>query len=269
MKLTYETSNEIEVQQELNESTGSKKYKIRGIFSSPGKKNKNGRTYPLNIWEREVAAYQDIIKTGHMNSLMEYQHPPRSNVDPMEAVAKTTKLWIENGYVMGESVLLDNPKANQLKTLIDNGIKMAVSTRGIGKVGSGGLVEDYKLICVDIVTEQSDHLAEMYGITEGVLADKEFQINEKGDFVEICCKDKCLREHRSVIDEAILNTFDNLFSIAENADKKDIKSANALEELVSKLKAKILEVNVGTADADIKTLSDSIVKLVQFIKANY
>lgn len=238
MKLTYETSNDIEIQQELNESTGGKKYKIRGIFSSPGQKNRNGRIYPMNIWEREVAAYQDIIKTGHMNSLMEYQHPPRSNVDPMEAVAKTTKLWIENGYVMGESVLLDNPKANQLKTLIDNGIKMAVSTRGVGKVGSNGIVEDYKLICIDIVTEQSDHMAEMYGITEGILKDKEYDFNEKGDLVEICCKDKCLREHRQDVNEAVLSIFDSLFTLNEMntfapkfIDELDVRT-DKLKELI-------------------------------------
>ena len=87
MKLTYETSDEVSFGQELNEATGDKKYVIKGVFSSPGKKNRNGRVYPMHLWEREVAKYQDIIKSGHPNSLMELEHPPRSNVDMMEAVA--------------------------------------------------------------------------------------------------------------------------------------------------------------------------------------
>ena len=117
---------------------------------------------------------------------MELDHPPRSNIDMMEAVAKMERLYIENGYVMGEAILLDNPKANQLKTLIDNGIKMSVSSRGVGSV-KGNIVENYSLITFDIIPNlgQSDHQAEMYGIVEGVLQDKNFLITESGDIKEV------------------------------------------------------------------------------------
>lgn len=215
MKLIYDTA-EPSFEQEINESTGSKKYVIKGVFSSPGVKNRNGRVYPMHLWEREVAKYQDIIKAGHPNSLMELEHPPRTNVDMMEAVARVRKLWIENNCVMGEAVLLDNTKANQLKTLIDNGIKMAVSTRGVGKIGGDGMVEDYRLSCIDIIANlnQSDTQAEMYGITEGVLQGKDFAVNEKGDIVEVCGKDKCIRENRETVNNAILDMFENLFDKA-------------------------------------------------------
>ena len=184
MKLMYENS-EISFERELSESQ-EKKYKIKGVFSTPEKQNKNGRIYPMSIWEREVEKYQDIIKSGHPNCLMELNHPSRTQVDMMEAVARIEKVWIENSCVMGEAVLLDNPKANQLKTLIDNGVKMAVSSRGVGSV-KGNLVENYKLICWDVIPnlEQSDHQAEMYGIVEGVLQDKEFLITESGQILEV------------------------------------------------------------------------------------
>ena len=184
MKLMFDNS-EISFEQELTESL-EKKYRIKGIFSTPEKQNKNGRIYPMSIWEREVAKYQDVLKSGHPNSLLELNHPSRSQVDMMEAVAKMEKLYIENGYVMGEAVLLNNPKANQLKTLIDNGIKMAVSSRGVGSV-KGNLVENYNLITFDIIPnlEQSDHSAEMYGIVEGVLQDKNFLITESGEIKEV------------------------------------------------------------------------------------
>lgn len=184
MKLMFENS-EISFEQELTEGL-EKKYRIKGIFSTPEKQNKNGRIYPMSIWEREVSKYQEILKSGHPNSLLELNHPSRSRVDMMEAVAKMEKLYIENGYVMGEAVLLNNPKANQLKTLIDNGIKMAVSSRGVGSV-KGNLVENYNLITFDIIPnlEQSDHSAEMYGIVEGVLQDKNFLITESGEIKEV------------------------------------------------------------------------------------
>ena len=202
MKLLFETS-ETNFDQELLEGV-EKKYKIKGIFSSPGKLNKNGRIYPMNIWEAEVAKYQDILKNGHPNALMELEHPPRSNVDMMEAVAKMEKLWIENGYVMGEAVLLDNPKANQLKTLIDNGIKMSVSSRGLGSI-KGGLVESFKLITFDIIANlgQSDYNAEMYGIREGVLQDKEFIMTESGEIREV--KIEKVEEHIEKIEESLVD----------------------------------------------------------------
>ena len=184
MKLMYDNS-EISFEQELSEAQ-EKKYRIKGVFSTPEKQNKNGRIYPMSVWEREVQKYQDILKSGHPNCLMELNHPPRSNVDMMEAVARIEKVWIENGCVMGEAVLLDNPKANQLKTLIDNGIKMAVSSRGVGSV-KGNIVENYKLVCWDVIPnlEQSDHQAEMYGIVEGVLETKNFLITESGEIKEV------------------------------------------------------------------------------------
>ena len=184
MKLMYDNTD-VSFEQELSEGV-EKKYRIRGIFSTPEKTNKNGRIYPKSVWEREVAKYQDVIKTGHTNCLMELDHPPRSKVDMMEAVAKMEKLYFENGYVMGEAVLLDNPKANQLKTLIDNGIKMSVSSRGVGSV-KGNIVENYSLITFDIIPNlgQSDHSAEMYGIVEGVLQDKNFLITESGEIKEV------------------------------------------------------------------------------------
>lgn len=233
MKLLFETS-ETNFDQELLEGV-EKKYKIKGIFSSPGKLNKNGRIYPMNIWESEVAKYQDVLKNGHPNALMELEHPPRSNVDMMEAVAKMEKLWIENGYVMGEAVLLDNPKATQLKTLIDNGIKMSVSSRGLGSI-KGGLVESFKLITFDIIANlgQSDYNAEMYGIREGVLQDKEFILTESGEIREVKIEkidDNAEKMHESLSDiedkeidevpveidkeklsEEILNKFKDIFS---------------------------------------------------------
>ncbi len=92
----YEIDSQPEfiIEEEINESTGltSKKYKIKGVFSTMGEKNRNGRIYPRTLWETEVQNYQSNFDSGSINTLMEYEHPARSTVDPMEAVAKITNL---------------------------------------------------------------------------------------------------------------------------------------------------------------------------------
>ena len=152
----------------MNEATGKteKQYKLSGIFSTIGQKNRNGRTYPKALWESQVNAYQEELKKGTFNCLMEYEHPARTEVDPLKAVAKINKLYIKDDYVMGEAVLLNNDTANQLKSLIDNGIKISVSSRGVGSVNNG-IVESFKLITYDIVSTPSDYNATMNGLVEG------------------------------------------------------------------------------------------------------
>lgn len=182
----------IESSEIINESTGQKEksYKLRGIFSTIGEKNRNGRVYPRKLWESEVQSYQNEIKAGSINTLMEYEHPARSEVDPMKAVAKITSLEIKGNYVMGEAVFLNNPQANQLKSLIDNGVKISVSSRGVGSVGNDGIVESFKLITYDVVPNPSDFNATMNGVcesyklNEGILQGKSFSTDENGNIIE-------------------------------------------------------------------------------------
>ena len=145
LKLLYEYHDaNVLIEESVNDKNEKvKKYKIAGIFSTIGEKNRNGRVYPKELWESNVKKYQDIIKSGSINRLCEWEHPERGTVDPMEAVAAINKLEINGKYVMGEATLLDNPRANQLKSLIDNGIKLSVSSRGSGKV-KNGIVEELK-----------------------------------------------------------------------------------------------------------------------------
>lgn len=194
MQIMFEDDSSLnyDVQESLNEATGKteKKYYIRGTFSTIGQRNRNGRIYPRPLWEREVQAYQVNLANGSINSLMEVEHPPRTNVDPMKAVAKIQSLRIEGDKVIGEAILLDNPDANQLKTLIDNGIKISVSSRGCGNVVNG-IVKDFKLITYDIVANPSDFGATMNGVceshllTEGVVQGLEFKLDDNGHLVPL------------------------------------------------------------------------------------
>ena len=189
---------DIESAEILNEATGQKEktYKLKGIFSTIGEKNRNGRTYPRELWEREVKAYQTEIESGSINTLMEFEHPPRTEVDMIQAVAKINKLYIKGNFVMGESVILNNEKSKQLKCLIDNGVKISVSSRGVGTV-ENGIVTDFKLITYDIVPNPSDFNAtmngiceshengvhEMYQLNEGILQGKTFGIDKAGNII--------------------------------------------------------------------------------------
>lgn len=191
-KLMYDidANPEFIVEESIDESTGksSKKYKIKGIFSTIGERNRNGRVYPRELWENEVHKYQENFQNGSINTLMEWEHPARTEVDPMEAVAKITALNIKDKYVMGEAVLLDNPKANQIKSLIDNGVKISVSSRGLGTV-KNGIVENFKLVTYDVVSTPSDYNASMNGLVEsfqlneGIIEDLSYRIDENGNIV--------------------------------------------------------------------------------------
>ena len=208
-----DSKSELEVTEQVNEATGNteKKYKIKGIFSTIGEKNRNGRIYPKQLWESEISSYQDNFTNGSINTLMEWEHPSRTNVDPMQAVAKIESLKIEGNYVMGEAVLLNNEKAQQLKSLIDNGIKISVSSRGVGNVRNG-IVEDFKLITYDLVSDPSDYNATMNGVcesyqlNEGVVQGKQFKYDTDGNIVEVSEKDLSLYETHD-IQEALKSKF--------------------------------------------------------------
>lgn len=190
VKIMYDidATPEFTVEECINESTGakSKKYKISGVFSTIGEKNRNGRIYPKQLWETEVQKYQDNFNNGSINTLMEWEHPARTSVDPMAAVAKITKLVIKDRFVMGEAILLNNDKANQIKTLIDCGVKVSVSSRGVGSV-KNGVVENFKLVTYDLVAAPSDYnatmngLVESYQLNEGIIDDLTFSIDENGN----------------------------------------------------------------------------------------
>ena len=203
---------------ELNESTGKteKKYKIKGIFSTIGEKNRNGRIYPPEIWKSQVEEYQKEIEKGTNNCLMEFEHPARSKVDIMEAVARITKLSIDKNHVMGEAVLLDNPKANQLKSLIDNGVKLSVSSRGAGSVVDS-IVRNFHLITYDIVSEPSDYNATMNGVcesyqlNEGVITGVNYELDKHGNLIEANLNES---------DMYAKNVQDNLADVQNHIEKK-------------------------------------------------
>lgn len=209
------------VEEELNESTGKteKNYYISGIFSTPEVKNRNGRIYPMQLWEREVENFQKEIKTKSISTLGEFEHPSRVSVDPMLAVMRITEVKIKDRMVVGKAKILNNnsERTNQLKALIDEGIKIGVSSRGVGKVGRNNIVEEFKLTTWDVVTEPSDYNANLSGLVESLnesIGKKEFIITESGsiDEVKVCTSDACHLFEKKDIQSALKDKFSEFLS---------------------------------------------------------
>lgn len=201
---------------------------IRGKFATIEQINNNKRIYPRALWEREVAKYQTQIENGTINTLMEWEHPKgRLTVDPKNAVAKITKLWIEGDYVMGEAVIFDTPQAETIKSMIRHGVKISVSSRASGSVGADRVVNNFNLITFDIVTNPSDQSATMSGVFES--EDLE---------------DLPIREE----DEAIHTT--------ENLEDNEMADKALMENLVGILRSKNVEIQ--DLNEEIEILRDTI-----------
>ena len=217
------------IEEEVNESSGKKEknYYIQGVFSTPGQKNRNGRIYPMNIWEREVAKYQNIIKENSINTLGEYEHPNRTKIDPLEAVMKIIELKIDNGLVCGKAKILNNnsTKTNQLKALIDEGFKIGVSSRGVGTV-KGEIVENFSLLTYDIVAEPSDYNANLSGLMES-MQDKNFLITESGEIKEVLVTQEPIQESKKelTLDEKKIAGEKLMQKFSEILDKAKLNEA--------------------------------------------
>lgn len=271
VKILYESeSPEVEVTEELNESgVSQKKYKIRGTFSTIAERNRNGRVYPRHLWEREVSKYQSHIQSGSINRLCEWEHPARNTVDPMQAVACINKLWIENNKVLGEATILDNEKGNQLKSLIDNGIKISVSSRGTGKVGRDGIVENFNLITYDLVSAPSDANATMNGITE---SQESYLLTESGELHELT--DEQLKKYFKKDVDIAKELKESFEKLTVNEDVKTLNvnfssSKSIVEKLFKALKEesglKEFKVKISNLEKQMKSVFDDISALIKEI----
>lgn len=143
------------------ETPGKKTYKIRGCFSKAGVKNLNGRVYPFNVMKHAVEAVQDDIKNGRF--IAECEHPNSAKINIYEIAAKVNQLqMMDDGTVVGEMTILDTPKGKVIKTLVDEGVKLGVSTRGVGSVKKtkmdlgNGIMEDVLEVQPDFALKAID-----------------------------------------------------------------------------------------------------------------
>jgi len=128
-----------------------------GICQKAGTKNGNGRVYRSETLQREVENYQNAIK--ERRSLGELDHPDDSVINLKNASHLVTKMWWDGDNVMGKIEVLDTPSGNILKSLVKSGVKLGISSRGLGSTkqdkGQTIVEDDFQLICFDMVSEPS------------------------------------------------------------------------------------------------------------------
>jgi len=168
MKLITETVQDVKFLTEARED-GKKNFYIEGIFGQSEKENKNGRIYGSNLMEREVGKFQDLIK--ERRSLGELGHPPNPSVNLDKVSHLITKLEMNGKDVFGKAKILETPMGNIARNLIENEVRLGVSTRGLGslkanKEGVNEVQDDFHLVTVDIVADPSAPDAFVQGIME-------------------------------------------------------------------------------------------------------
>ena len=143
---------------------------LSGRLQTADKQNGNGRVYPYNVLKREMDNYNKIVDDNR--ACGELDHPDDSVVNLKNVSHIITKIWWEGKDVLGKIKVLDTPSGRILKDLVKAGVKLGISSRGLGSVTESAgqtIVEaDFQLICFDMVSEPSTPDAYVYPNQNGV-----------------------------------------------------------------------------------------------------
>jgi len=130
---------------------------LSGVMQRADTVNGNGRVYPHNVLIKEMKNYQKLVKENR--ALGELDHPEDSVINLKNASHMITEVWWDNKNVMGKAKVLDTPSGKILRSLVDSGVTLGISSRGMGSVtesnGQTTVEEDFQLICFDFVSEPS------------------------------------------------------------------------------------------------------------------
>jgi hypothetical protein len=134
-----------------------KKVLMKGILQKSDTVNQNGRVYPEKLLEREVRNYQKFIVENR--SLGELDHPDSSVVNLKNVSHLIREAYMDKGVVYGTAEILDTPSGKILQSLVESGVKLGISSRGVGSTRKQGeyhiVQDDFQLICWDYVSEPS------------------------------------------------------------------------------------------------------------------
>ena len=130
---------------------------LTGIMQRANHLNGNGRIYSRPILEREIENYGKLVR--ERRALGELDHPEAAVINLANAAHLVTEVWWENDSVMGKVQLLNTPSGQILRSLVESGVKLGISSRGMGSVhesnGQTIVEDDFQLICFDFVSEPS------------------------------------------------------------------------------------------------------------------
>jgi len=188
----------------LVESVGAqKKYKIHGVFAQTEKKNKNGRVYSGAIMEREVNRYRDNY-ISKKRAVGELNHPDTPSINLDRVSHLITDLVKDGNNYIGTAEIIDTPCGITVQRLLDAGVQLGVSTRGVGSLkpanGYQMVGEDFFLATIDIVADPSAPDAFVSALRES----QEWVI-EHGVWSE-----KIRNKYKKMLDEATKEDYDRI-----------------------------------------------------------
>ncbi len=130
---------------------------LSGKLQEADVQNGNGRVYPQAVLMREMKNYSKLVE--ERRALGELDHPEDSVINLKNASHMVTSVWWDNKNVMGKVKVLDTPSGQVLRSLVESGVKLGISSRGMGSVkesaGQTIVEDDFQLICFDFVSEPS------------------------------------------------------------------------------------------------------------------
>jgi len=186
-KLIVETpadNNEFEYIVEEKNANEPRNFYIKGPYMMAEGANRNKRIYSLHEMQTEVTRYtNEMIKTGR--AMGELNHPTTADVDLGRACHLVTEFTQEGNVFYGKSKVLSTPTGLIVRSLINDGVKVGMSTRGLGQLvsESSGLnrVKDFRLVAVDCVADPSFSKA----FVNGILESKQYVLTKDGSFEEL------------------------------------------------------------------------------------
>jgi hypothetical protein len=165
--LTFDRAQIQIVSEERTE--GGKDLYMKGIFIEGGVKNGNNRVYPVNEIAKAVETINEQIKGGY-SVLGEVDHPDDLKINLDRVSHMITQMWMDGPCGHGKLKILPTPMGQLVKTMLESGVKLGVSSRGSGSVSeSTGHVSEFEIVTVDIVAQPSAPHAYPKAIYEGLL----------------------------------------------------------------------------------------------------
>ena len=157
------------VLEDAADGSGKKLYGMQGIFIEGDKRNANERIYPGYEIRRAVDTINEQISQGH-SVLGEVDHPDDLKINLDRVSHMIDKMWYEGSTGYGKLKLLPTPMGQLVKTMLDSGVKLGVSSRGSGNVDDRtGHVSDFEIVTVDVVAQPSAPNAYPKAIYEGLM----------------------------------------------------------------------------------------------------
>ncbi len=188
----------------IENANGGKDLYMEGIFIQGGVRNQNQRVYPVNEIAKACNVIAEKIKNGY-SVLGEADHPDDLQVNLDRVSHMITNMYMNENNGIGKLKILPTPMGNIVKTLLESGVKLGVSSRGSGNVNESGGVTDFEIVTVDIVAQPSAPSAYPKAIYERVMMDR-----RRGALMDVAGAARYDNAAQKYLKEEVLRFINNL-----------------------------------------------------------